>query len=87
VVENKIGRRAEEGKMPIMIGLVAGLMNGLGIGLLSKGMTVLGVGWFAMGFAVAFALYMRVREEQKVAVKSVVYRDETHPDIKSHIVK
>ena len=73
--------------MPMMIGLAAGLMNGLGIGLLSKGMTILGIGWFAMGFAVAFALYMRVRDEQKVDVKSDVYQEQTHPDIKSHTVK
>ena len=82
-----IGYWAEEGKMPIIIGLVAGLMNGLGIGLLAKGVTLLGILWFAMGFAVAFALYMRVREEQKVVAKSEVYKNDRHPDIKSNIVK
>ena len=49
--------------------------------------TLLGILWFAMGFAVAFALYMRVREEQKVVAKSEVYKNDRHPDIKSHIVK
>jgi hypothetical protein len=69
--------------MPITIGLVAGLMNGLGIGLLSKGMTVLGLGWFAMGFASAFVLYMRVREEQQIAVKTEVYREDRRPHFKA----
>ena len=83
MVELNVGYRGEEGKMPIMIGLVAGLMNGLGIGLLSKGMTVLGIGWFAMGFATAFVLFMRVREEQKIPVKTEVYKEDRHPHPKS----
>lgn len=62
--------------MPTMIGITGGLMNGLGIGLLSKGDIALGVAWFFMGFAVAWALYMRVREDQKAAVKVVVKRDD-----------
>ncbi|AKG52712.1 hypothetical protein DGWBC_0019 [Dehalogenimonas sp. WBC-2] len=69
--------------MPIKIGLFAGLMHGLGIGLLLKGYIILGIGWFAIGFAVAFALYMRVREEQKVAMKTQAYRDAKHHDIKN----
>ena len=62
--------------MPIMIGLVGGLMNGLGIELFSKGNTAIGVAWFFMGFAVAWALYMRVREDQKAAVKVPVKHDD-----------
>jgi hypothetical protein len=62
--------------MPTMIGITGGLMNGLGIELLSKGDTALGVAWFFMGFAVAWALYMRVREDQKAAVKVTVKRDD-----------
>ena len=62
--------------MPIMIGLAGGLMNGLGIGLLSKGEPALGVAWFFMGFAVAWALYMRAREDQKDAVKVAVRQDD-----------
>ena len=58
--------------MPITIGLAGGLMNGLGIDLFSKGDTALGVAWFFMGFAVAWALYMRVREDQKVPVKVAI---------------
>jgi hypothetical protein len=59
-----------------MIGLVSGLMNGLGISLLSKGDNLLGMLWFFMGFAVAFALYMRVLEDRKSAVKVTVRKDD-----------
>jgi hypothetical protein len=62
--------------MPVTIGLVGGLMNGLGIGLLSKGEPALGIAWFLMGFAVAWALYMRVREEQKDALKVAVRHED-----------
>ncbi|APV44711.1 hypothetical protein Dform_01387 [Dehalogenimonas formicexedens] len=62
--------------MPVMIGLVGGLMNGLGIDLMSKGNIALGVAWFFMGFAVAWMLYMRVRDDQKAAVKVAVKHDD-----------
>jgi hypothetical protein len=62
--------------MPILIGAVSGLMDGLGISLFSKGDLALGAAWFFTGLAVAFSLYMRVRDEQKVAVKSKVKRDD-----------
>jgi hypothetical protein len=58
--------------MPVMIGLVGGLMNGLGIELLAKGSSILGVAWFFMGFAVAWMLYMRVRDDQKALAKVAV---------------
>ncbi|XUW99601.1 MAG: hypothetical protein TUN42_06820 [Dehalogenimonas sp.] len=65
--------------MPVMIGIVGGFMNGLGIDLISKGNYTLGAAWFFMGFAVAWALYMRVREDQKAAVKVTVKRqDDDH---------
>ena len=62
--------------MPIMIGLVSGLMNGLGISLLSKCDGLLGVLWFFMGFAVAFALFMRVQEDYRSAVKVPIRKDD-----------
>jgi hypothetical protein len=62
--------------MPIFIGLTGGLMNGLGIDLLSKGEVGLGVAWFFMGFGVAWALYMRVRDEQKVAIKAEIKQND-----------
>jgi len=55
-----------------MIGVVGGLMNGLGIELLAKGESALGVAWFLMGFAVAWMLYLRVRDDQKAAVKVAI---------------
>ena len=51
-------------------------MNGLGIDLLSKGEVGLGVAWFFMGFGVAWALYMRVRDEQKVAIKAEIKQND-----------
>lgn len=51
-------------------------MNGLGIELLVKGSSALGIAWFLMGFAVAWMLYMRVRDDEKAAVKVAV----THHD-------
>ncbi|PPD58524.1 hypothetical protein [Dehalogenimonas etheniformans] len=65
--------------MPVMIGLVGGFLNGLGIDLLSKGNYALGIAWFLMGFAVAWMLYMRVREDQKAAVKVAVKRQDDDP--------
>jgi len=65
-----IGSRREGNEMPIMIGTVSGFMDGLGISLFSKGEMALGAAWFFTGLAVARALFIRVREEQKVAVKS-----------------
>ncbi len=68
--------RHKGNKMPVMIGAASGLMDGLGISLVSKGEIALGLAWFFTGLAVAWALYMRVREEQKVPVKSEVdHRD------------
>ncbi len=64
--------------MPIMIGAVSGLMNGLGIGLFSKGEIALGIGWFMIGLAVAWALYMRVSDEQKALMKAKAHRDNRH---------
>lgn len=72
--DRKIGGRRGGNEMPIMIGTVSGLMDGLGISLFSKGEMALGAAWFFTGLAVAWALYMRVREEQKVPVKSEIDR-------------
>jgi len=70
----KIGCRRKGNKMPIMIGAASGLMDGLGISLISKGEMLLGAAWFFTGLAVAWAMYMRVREEQKVPVKAEIDR-------------
>ena len=60
--------------MPIMIGVASGLMDGLGISLFSKGDMVLWAAWFFTGVAVAWALYTRVRDENKAAVTAETVR-------------
>lgn len=62
--------------MPIIIGLASGLFGGLGISLISKGNLILGAGWFFIGLAVAWVLYMRMRDNEKSAVKAEIRRDE-----------
>jgi hypothetical protein len=57
-----------------MIGVASGLLDGLGISLFSKGEMALGVAWFFTGLAVAWALYMRVRDEQKAIGKAKIVR-------------
>ena len=56
--------------MPIMIRVASGLMDGLGISLFSKRDMVLWAARFFTGVAVAWALYMRVRDENKAEVKA-----------------
>ena len=60
--------------MPIMIGALSGLMDGLGISLFSKGEMVLGAAWFFLGVAVAWSLYLRVRDQEKAPVKAEIDR-------------
>ena len=47
-------------------------MDGLGISLFSKGEMALGAAWFFTGLAIAWAFYMRVRDQEKVAVKAEI---------------
>jgi hypothetical protein len=65
--------------MPIFIGVVSGLLDGLGISLFYKGEMLLGAAWFLTGLATAFVLYMRVRENEKAAQPVVVNRRDRRP--------
>jgi len=56
-----LGRRLKGKDMPMMIGVVGGLMDGLGITLITKGEVILGFAWFLTGVLVAWVLYKRTR--------------------------
>lgn len=62
--------------MPLLIGITAGLLDGLGISLWNSGEQLMGFAWVIMGLAVAGVLYMRVRETTQTSAAKV--EDEDH---------
>ena len=46
--------------MPVLIGITAGLFDGLGISLWLSGEVLLGIIWIIMGLAISGLLYLRV---------------------------
>ncbi|MDV2989524.1 MAG: hypothetical protein P3T54_05190 [Dehalogenimonas sp.] len=49
--------------MSLLIGITAGLMDGLGISLWSSGQPLMGIAWVIMGLATAGIMYLRVRPQ------------------------
>ncbi|MGI2335132.1 MAG: hypothetical protein ACRKGH_00565 [Dehalogenimonas sp.] len=48
--------------MPLVIGVTAGLLDGLGISMWNSGEQLMGFAWVVMGLALAGIMYLRVRE-------------------------
>jgi hypothetical protein len=49
----------------MIIGITAGLLDGLGITMMRAGQTAMGAAWVILGLAIAVALYLRVRENRR----------------------